>query len=209
MKGSLMALCMFAAGIAMGRWGIVPADIDMQAATTWCLYLLIALIGILLGSNRRLIEIIKSISADIVVLPALTVVGTLTGCIAAWWLIRETLTLPECLSIGSGFGYYSLSSVLIIDLRQEAIGIDAATQLGALAVLANIMREMVALIGAPLIAKWFGPYAAVSAAGVTSMDVTLPVLTRCCGDRAVPLALFHGVALEICVPLLVTLFCML
>lgn len=209
MKGSLIALCVFALGIVIGHIGFIPPTVDMGTVTNVCLYVLIALIGVLLGSNKRLAEILRNISATTLFLPVATITGTLAGCCGLYILWPTSWTLPEYLALGSGFGYYSLSSVIIIDLKQSSIGIDLATQLGALAVLSNIMREMVALIGAPLIVRWFGPYAAISTAGVTSMDVTLPVLTRYCGDNAVPAALFHGVTLEICVPLMVTFFCLL
>ena len=82
-----------------------------------------------------------------------------------------------------------------------------ASQLGAIALLANIIREMLALFGAPLYASFFGKFAPVSVAGINSMDVCLPVISRYSGKNIVPVAIIHGIILEISVPLLISLFC--
>lgn len=107
---------------------------------------------------------------------------------------------------GSGLGYYSLSSLLIIDIKSQDVGSQMATKLGMLALMVNIIREMTALICGPWFAKVFGKFAPTAAAGVTSMDVTLPMIVRCTGQEMFPVAIMHGVVLELCVPLLVTLF---
>ena len=106
-----------------------------------------------------------------------------------------------------GFAYYSLSSLLIVQLKEASAGIEIASQLGAIALLANIIREMLALFGAPLYASFFGKFAPVSVAGINSMDVCLPVISRYSGKNIVPVAIIHGIILEISVPLLISLFC--
>ena len=68
-------------------------------------------------------------------------------------------------------------------------------------------REMIALFGMPLFARWGGPLAPISVAGVTSMDVCLPSIARYSGSDLVPLAILHGIVLEVCVPILVGAFC--
>ena len=49
------------------------------------------------------------------------------------------------MAIGSGFAYYSLSSLLIVQFKEAAIGLEMATQLGTIALLANIIREMLTM----------------------------------------------------------------
>ena len=56
-------------------------------------------------------------------------------------------------------------------------------------------------------ARWGGPLAPISVAGVTSMDVCLPSIARYSGSDLVPLAILHGIVLEVCVPILVGAFC--
>lgn len=75
------------------------------------------------------------------------------------------------------------------------------------ALLANIMRELIALFGIPLFARLGGRLAPISVAGINSMDVCLPMIVRSSGSELIPLAVLHGLALELSVPLLVGLFC--
>ena len=96
---------------------------------------------------------------------------------------------------------------VIVQLKEASAGIEIASQLGAIALLANIIREMLALFGAPLYASFFGKFAPVSVAGINSMDVCLPVISRYSGKNIVPVAIIHGIILEISVPLLISLFC--
>ena len=110
------------------------------------------------------------------------------------------------MAVGSGFAYYSLSSVLIVQLKEASIGIDMASQLGAIALLANMIREMLAIMGMPFYSR-FGKLVPVSVAGITSMDLCLPSITRYAGKDMIPVAIVHGLILEISVPLLVTSLC--
>lgn len=55
--------------------------------------------------------------------------------------------------------------VPITQLKAPSLGMQLATELGTIALLANIFREMTALIGAPLIRKYFGQLAPISAVG--------------------------------------------
>ena len=102
-------------------------------------------------------------------LPVMTILGTLAGCAAAS-LILGHRQLSDCLAIGSGFGYYSLSSIFITQYR--------GAELGTIALLANIFREILTLLCAPLLAKYFGKLAPISVGGATTMDTTLPIITR-------------------------------
>lgn len=205
MRGSLIVLGLFFAGIIIGRFANVPEECVSAELTEWLLYALVVQIGLSLGYGGNLRRIFKEVSLRSLLLPVATVVGSLLFtaiagvCLGQWGL-------TDYLAVGSGLGYYSLSSVLIIDIKSRAIGLAAATHLGMLALLVNIIREMTALICGPLLAKTVGRYAPVAAAGVTSMDVTLPMIVRCAGQEMFPVALMHGMVLEICVPLLVTLF---
>ena len=87
------------------------------------------------------------------------------------------------------------------------MGIKLATELGTIALLANIFREMMSLVGAPLFRKYFGRLAPITAAGVNSMDVVLPVITRFSGPEVIPVAIFHGILLDVSMPMFVSFFC--
>ena len=78
-----------------------------------------------------------------------------------------------------------------------------------MAVGTNIFREMMALLGTPLIRKCFGRFAPISAAGVNSMDVLLPSILRYSGKDMMPIAILHGVLIDLSVPVFVSFFCSL
>ena len=65
------------------------------------------------------------------------------------------------------------------------------------------------LLGAPLLARFFGPLAPISSGGATSMDTTLPIITNVSGKEFVILSIYHGFVVDFSVPFLVTLFCSL
>ena len=99
--------------------------------------------------------------------------------------------------------------LLYILLISVGLGIGLKPGLGAMALLSNIFRELIALIFTPFLAKKLGPYAAVAAAGATSMDVCLPGITRSCGPEIIPATLISGVLTDFSVPFLVSFFCSL
>lgn len=111
------------------------------------------------------------------------------------------------MAVGSGFAYYSLSSILITQFKEPSIGLQLATELGTIALLANISREILTLLAAPLLVRWFGNLAPISAGGATTMDTTLPIITRTAGQQFVVVSIFHGFVVDFSVPFLVTLFC--
>ena len=102
---------------------------------------------------------------------------------------------------GPGFGYYSLSSIFI----SEYYG----AELGTIALLSNIFREIITLLGAPVLATIFGRLAPISAGGATSMDTTLPIISQVSGRDMVIVSVFHGFVVDFSVPFLVTFFCTL
>jgi len=63
------------------------------------------------------------------------------------------------------------------------------------------------LLGAPLMVRWFGKLAPISSGGATTMDTTLPIITRTAGQDLVIVSLFHGFVVDFSVPFLVTFFC--
>ncbi|WP_418991928.1 lysine exporter LysO family protein, partial [Alistipes sp.] len=124
--------------------------------------------------------------------------GTLAGAALAAPLVAG-VGVGDSLAVGAGFGYYSLSSVFIADLR--------GAELATVALLCNVLREIYTLLFAPFVAGWFGPLAAVSIGGATTFDTTLPIITRAAGRPYAVVAIFHGCVLDFSVPFLVTLFC--
>ena len=113
----------------------------------------------------------------------------------------------DCLAVGSGFAYYSLSSILITELKEPTLGAQLAAELGTIALIANIIREIFALLGAPLFVRYFGRLSPICAGGATTMDTTLPIITRYCGKDLVFVSIFHGILVDFTVPFFVSFFC--
>ena len=155
-------------------------------------------------NDRTLVERIRQLDRRLALLPVATAVGTLGGALLAAPLFgadSAVTSAADSLAVGAGFGYYSLSSIFIADLR--------GAELATVALLCNILRELFTLLAAPMVARCFGPLAAVSIGGATTFDTTLPIITRAAGRPYAVVSIFHGCALDFSVPFLVTLFCSL
>lgn len=200
MKGSLTIIGFFILGIVCGIMHWLP---DLNAYGNMSFMTLCALlfcVGVTVGNNTALLKSFRQLDPRFMLLPLMTITGTLAAtAVASLGLQGRSLT--DCLAVGSGFGYYSLSSILITEYR--------GPELGTVALLANIIREIFTLLGAPLLVRFFGPLAPISAGGATTMDTTLPIITRCSGDKFVLISLFHGFLVDFSVPFLVTFFCSL
>lgn len=198
MKGSLIIVGFFILGIVCGLMGWLPSLDDNLSFLTLCA--LLFCVGMTVGNNTTLLKSFKRLDPRLMLLPLMTIIGTLAAtAVAALGLPHRSLT--DCLAVGSGFGYYSLSSILITQYR--------GPDLGTVALLANIIREVITLLGAPLMVRYCGPLAPISSGGATTMDTTLPIITRTSGEDFVILSLFHGFLVDFSVPFLVSFFCSL
>ena len=204
MKSSLITLGFFLLGCAAGTRYM--ADFDVHEASICVLYFLMILIGINLGGNQNLKEFVSQLSPKMLLVPLATVGGTVVFSAIGGFILSRWNAF-DCMAVGSGFAYYSVSSILITQLKTASMGVQIATELGTIALLSNIFREMFALIGAPLIRKYFGYLAPISAAGIGSSDISLAVITKYCGMNAVPIAIIHGLLINITMPFFVSFFC--
>ena len=206
MKGSLIVTAFFLLGGVLGAY--LDLSFEGHQVSMYILYALMFQVGISIGSNKNLRTIVSSLEWKMLVIPMGTVVGTLLFSALASLLLSRW-SVFDCMAVGSGFAYYSLSSILITQMKTASVGVQLATELGTIALLANIFREMMALLGTPLIQKYFGKLAPISAAGVNSMDIVLPVITRYSGKEMIPIAILHGILIDMSVPFFVSLFCSL
>ena len=204
MKGSLLILIFFLMGCLIGYFYTIGFDIHEMSVKV--LYVLMLLLGMNLGGNQDLKGFVAQFNFKMLLVPIATVSGTFLFSAIAGFILSQW-SVFDCMAVGSGFAYYSISSVLITQLKTPSMGLQVATELGTIALLANIFREMMSLVGAPLFRKYFGRLAPITAAGVNSMDVVLPVITRFSGPEVIPVAIFHGILLDVSMPMFVSFFC--
>ena len=198
MKGSLIIIAFFALGVACGLGQVFSIDLAQTDISFYTLCALMFCVGVGIGSDPQTLRNFRSLSPRLMLLPAGTIVGTLAGAAVVSLLLTHRST-GDCLAVGAGFGYYSLSSIFITEYK--------GAELGTVALLANIIREILTLLLAPLLARRFGPLAPIAAGGATTMDTTLPVITQASGQQFVIVSIYHGFLVDFSVPFLVTLCC--
>ena len=111
--------------------------------------------------------------------------------------MQPEIALAQGLAMSSGYGWYSLSGIVIT----SAYG----AQWGSVALLNDLLRELFALLFIPMIMRRF-PSAAVGIGGATSLDFTLPVIQQSGGLAAVPVAISFGFIVNVVSPILMVVF---
>ena len=195
---SIIIFICFSGGCLLGYWGAskhLPAK-----ASFYALCLLLICVGLGIGQNNELRKSFRNIKRIYIILPFITIICTWVGALFTYLLFNER-SLIDWITVSSGFGYYSLSSMLITETRN--------IELGTMALIHNVMREITVLLFAPLLLHYFGPLSPISIGGATTADTTLPTISRISGMQFIPIAIFHGLLVDLSVPLLVPLFCAL
>lgn len=198
MFGSIIIIGLFVIGAVTAYFGILPTFIIENDYSFNVLCALMLCVGFSIGNDTKILRSFKTLNPRLLLLPFATIFGTLAATALISFFLPQR-SPADCMAVGSGFAYYSLSSVIIAGKK----GADLAT----IALLSNIIRELVALSCAPLLVKYFGKLAPISVGGATSMDTTLPVITRYSGKDFVVISTFHGFVVDFSVPFLVTFFC--
>ena len=180
MKGSLIIVGFFVLGIIVGLYHIIPQSFLDSDVSYYALCCLMFCVGISIGCDTTILKSFKKVNPRLMLLPVMTILGTLAGCAAVSVLLGHR-QLTDC----------------------------RGAELGTIALLANICREILTLLGAPLLAKYFGKLAPISVGGATTMDTTLPIITRASGEKFIIVSIFHGCCVDFSVPFLVTFFCSL
>ncbi|MBR6630063.1 MAG: lysine exporter LysO family protein [Bacteroidaceae bacterium] len=198
MHESIIIFVCFSGGCVLGFFG---ADEYLPArASFYSLCLLLVCVGFGIGQNEELRKNFRHIKKGFIWMPVVTIISTWIGALLTAMLLTDR-SPADWLAVSSGFGYYSLSSMLITEVR--------GIELGTVALMYNVLREITALLLAPLLLRVFGPLAPISVGGATTADTTLPTISRVSGTQFIPIAIFHGLVVDLSVPLLVPFFCVL
>ena len=119
MKGSLIVVAFFCVGCLVGIFN--DFQFNMHDLSMYILYALMLQVGIGIGSNKNLKGLIKNLRFSMLLVPLATIVGTLTFSALAS-LVLSQWSVFDCMAVGSGFAYYSLSSILITGINRFTIG---------------------------------------------------------------------------------------
>jgi uncharacterized membrane protein YbjE (DUF340 family) len=155
------------------------------------LSLFLFFVGIDIGNYKDLIKSLKKIKKKVIFLPITTILGSLFGGFISSLFL--SLSSSETIAISSGMGWYSFSAI-------ELAKIDA--NLGALAFLANVFRELLAILLIPFIAKYLGGYEAISCAGAPAMDSLLPFINRNTLASMAIVSFYSGLIITFVIPIL-------
>ncbi|ANF57112.1 lysine exporter LysO family protein [Halotalea alkalilenta] len=190
---SVMLLVAVAAGTVAGLLLPLLADHAGSAAEA-ALYLLLGLIGHQLRHADISLKRVLLNTLGVRIAIALVFSSLVAGAIAAPLL---GLPVHQGMALASGFGWYSLSGILISD--------QLGAFYGGIAFFNDLARELLAVLLLPLLIR-HTPGTAIGYCGATAMDVTLPLIRRAGGLSCVPVALVSGFLLSaLAPPLMLTL----
>lgn len=180
-------------GVLAGYYLLPDMPMAEQAAT-WALMLLLLLIGIQLRNAGLSLRKLLMNRQGLGIALALTLSSLAAGVVLIPWL---NLPWHDVLAMTSGFGWYSLSGIVI----GEALG----PAWGGVAFMNDVLREIVALAIIPLLIAR-RPAMAIGYGGATAMDFTLPVIRSSGGLACVPVAIASGFLLSFLSPVLMAVF---
>jgi len=192
----VIAVGSLALGVA---YGLSPFDFGLVGAlvehSDYVLYALMFFVGISVGMSKGLIGKIKEYGARLLLVPAGVIVGSFVAGLVFAPLCG--MSLGEGAAVTSGMGWYSLVGVVLADL--------AGPQVGSIAFLSNLLRELVSFLIIPWISRHLNYPTCIAPAGATSEDTTLPMIIRCTNEETVVLGVINGIVCSAAAPVLVAI----
>ncbi|NWF07128.1 MULTISPECIES: lysine exporter LysO family protein [Pseudomonas] len=196
LKECLIALIALASGVVAFHIDWLGGRLQtIMPSTTHLLYGLVMLVGLDLYGVR---PDTSWYSLRTLKIPCVVVIGSLIGGGIASFVIGAPLALS--LALSSGFGWFTLSGILV--------GQQAGDAYGVVALLTDLFREFMAIaLMYSLGSK--NARQCIAAGGATSLDSTLPIIKKTCSASYVPLALVSGFVLTVLAPFMMSFFLIL
>ena len=188
----IIVSCAVIVGILLGYFTKSYINFDISLLIQFGLYLLLFFIGIDIGKNDNILNDLKKINKKVLFLPFITIISLLAGGAVASILLP--LSMGESVAISAGMGWYSFSA---IELSKVSV------ELGGIAFLSNIFRELLAIFLIPIVAKKIGSFESVSIGGATAMDSVLPIINRSNPAEISIISFYSGLVISIVVPILI------
>jgi uncharacterized membrane protein YbjE (DUF340 family) len=130
----------------------------------------------------------------ILLVPLGCILGSLLS-VLLYGIWQSDIRLQDLIMLSQGYGFYSMSGIVVTELRNA--------ELGSIALMNDLFREIFAILLMYCLG-WRYPRAAIAAAGATSMDVTLPMVKQACGNDFIPHAMLSGFILSVLAPVMVS-----
>ena len=166
-------------------------DIPLQP-DAWSLLLIFML---LIGLDLAKSPLDRSwLNWKILLVPLSCVIGSVFG-ILLYASLYQNIALKDLIMLSQGYGFYSMSGIVITELRNA--------ELGSIALMNDLFREIIAILFMYCLG-WKYPRCGISAAGATAMDATLPMVKQACGNDFIPHAMVSGFILSILAPVAVS-----
>lgn len=192
----LLTIAALVLGVAYGLGGLQWPVVDfLTSHTDAVLYLLMFSVGISVGMYRGLAAKIRQYHLRIFLIPA----GIMLGSVAGGVLCALLLQMPwnYGAAIAGGMGWYSLAGA--------TIGRLAGAEMGSVAFLSNLMREIFSYLIIPCIALKLNYYTSIAPAGATSEDTTLPMMLKYTNEETVVLSVLNGMICSLFVPVIISI----
>lgn len=190
----ILVIVMLLLGIVCGQYVFDSTLVSiLNNLSDYILYVLMFSVGLSVGTNKTIFSKMKSYGGYVFVIPIGIIVGSMIGGVVCSWLLHTPL--DHSLSIVCGLGWYSLSGVLLSAMY--------GAEIGTIAFLSNLLREIISFIIIPFVVEHFNVYTAIAPAAATSEDTTLPMLVKYTSEEVVLLGLFNGVICSLAVPILI------
>jgi uncharacterized membrane protein YbjE (DUF340 family) len=153
------------------------------------LMVLLFVFGFSFGLDKDAMDKMKRTGPKILAFPLFVVLGSLLGGSVGGLILR--INVAGAMAVSAGYGWYTLAGPLIGQLF--------GAQLGTLGFAANFLRELLTITAIPLMVK-LDKYAPVASGGATTMDTTLPIIIRYCGNDMLITAFTNGLILTLIAP---------
>ena len=156
---------------------------------------MIFIAGIEIGSNRGILKRICNLHSALLALaiPLAVACGSICGALLLGHIAG--LSAYDSLLVGGGLGWYSFSSVVISAMY--------STEIGTVAFLANMMREISGFFLIPLLVR-VHKFLVLAPSGAATMDSGLPVVIKYTNLHVGMYSFINGLVLTLIVPVLIS-----
>lgn len=156
---------------------------------------MIFIAGIEIGSNRGILKRICNLHSALLALaiPLAVACGSICGALLLGHIAG--LSAYDSLLVGGGLGWYSFSSVVISAMY--------STEIGTVAFLANMMREISGFFLIPFLVR-VHKFLALAPSGAATMDSGLPVVIKYTNLHVGMYSFINGLVLTLIVPVLIS-----